>query len=47
LHEAVEPRGTRDLKGHGFSRADHEAENATALAAEGCIFAVLEPSLWG
>jgi hypothetical protein len=25
------------LKGHGFSRADDEAQNVLALAAEGCI----------
>jgi hypothetical protein len=25
------------LKGHGFSRADFEAQKASALAAEGCI----------
>jgi hypothetical protein len=29
------------LKGHGFSRADFEAQNASALAAEGCIFTFL------
>jgi len=37
LHEAGEPRRTGDLKGNGFSRAGHDAENATALAAEGCL----------
>jgi hypothetical protein len=28
---------SRVLKGHGFSRADFEAQNASALAAEGGI----------
>jgi hypothetical protein len=36
-HEDRESRETPDLKGHGFSRAAFEAQDATALAAEGCI----------
>ena len=36
-HETFEPQSARALKGHGFSRADFEAHNASALAAEGCI----------
>jgi hypothetical protein len=32
------------LKGHGFSRADFEAQNASALAAEGCFHFLDLPS---
>jgi hypothetical protein len=35
------------LKGHGFSRADPEAQNVLALAAEGCFLGDFESPLRG
>jgi hypothetical protein len=37
-HEDRELRRATVLKGHGFSRADFEAQNVPALAAEGCFW---------
>ncbi len=36
-HEAFGPQFAIAFKGHGFSRADFEANAVSALAAEGCI----------
>jgi hypothetical protein len=46
-HEDSESRRATALKGHGLSRADFEVQNVPALAAEGCFWRDLEPSLRG
>jgi hypothetical protein len=40
LNEDCESREAAVLKGHGFSRADIEAQGVSALAAEGCFWTI-------